>query len=73
MLPGELKAGIIDGLDAAALWVTEAQAGIIDAELVADGKPRIIAHIEAYLAHDATADHARRAAWIDALDRARSL
>jgi hypothetical protein len=69
----DITQGIIDGMDSAALWVTEAESGIIEPHLVDEQKSRIVTHIETYLEHEATIGHANRAAWMDALDRARAL
>lgn len=73
MQPGELEAGIIAGLEGAADWVDDAQAGLIDPVLLVEQLPRVIEHLTVYLEHDAAKGHPSRRRWLDALTEAGEL
>ena len=73
MQPGDLEAGIVAGLEGAADWVDDAQAGRIDPVLMAEQLPRIIEHLTVYLEHAAVQGQPRRLRWLEALQTAEGL
>lgn len=68
-----IEAGIVAGLDGAADWVADAQAGLIEPVLLLEQLPRVIDHLTFYLAHDAAQVHPNRQRWLDALTEAGEL
>lgn len=69
----DIEAGIVAGLDGAADWVADAQAGLIEPVLLVEQLPRVIEHLTIYLAHDAAQGHPSRQRWLDALREAGQL
>lgn len=70
---GEIDEGVITGLEGAADWVADAQAGLIEPVLLVEQLPRVIEHLTVYLEHDAAKGHPSRQRWLDALTEASEL
>lgn len=73
MQPGDFEAGIVDGLEGAADWVDDAQAGRIDPVMLAEQLPRIVEHFTVYLEHARALGLPLRQRWMEALQTAGKL